>query len=374
METNSRIWDEIERSESYLVCCMFEKAASLATCVLKRILITSIIEDTELDDMMESAGMVLVQSLKELGRTSEILNELRNSFGSVTNVPIQLLLTGACFQISDGSHSGLCEFLEEFLGKWKYVDGESYILANASYFKGCNGESVLAIDKYLDVVEIYAVTLLGEKLNNTDLAITWVEKAELPDEKRQASRFLFRGPVTGDRQMAGFRQRIYFMELLRRLISLYSPKATNSSLTEEARKSGSSSYSGMESTAPGAGETSRTSKVKYPHNGGDNRKQTTFKFTERVESCLWWFRTVSLKFGSVRLVISHGKIVLWSSFIIFICYVLQKKRATLRRMASRQALTVKKALVDMWQLAFSVQVNPLAAIEPLPAGTRGSRG
>ncbi|MBA0553729.1 hypothetical protein Gohar_006633 [Gossypium harknessii] len=35
----------------------------------------------------------------------------------------------------------------------------------------------------------------------------------------------------------------------------------------------------------------------------------------------------------------------------------------------RQALLVKKCLVDLWELAFSYQVNPLAAIQPLSAAT-----
>ncbi|WMV37024.1 hypothetical protein MTR67_030409 [Solanum verrucosum] len=39
----------------------------------------------------------------------------------------------------------------------------------------------------------------------------------------------------------------------------------------------------------------------------------------------------------------------------------------------RQASSTKKALVDFWQLAFSYQVNPLAAVQPLPPATRGSR-
>ena len=41
------------------------------------------------------------------------------------------------------------------------------------------------------------------------------------------------------------------------------------------------------------------------------------------------------------------------------------------RIALRQAVSAKKALVDAWQLAFSVQVNPLAAVQPLPAAPRG---
>ncbi|KAG5022510.1 hypothetical protein JHK82_018421 [Glycine max] len=33
-------------------------------------------------------------------------------------------------------------------------------------------------------------------------------------------------------------------------------------------------------------------------------------------------------------------------------------------------MAVKRALVDLWQLAFSYQVNPLAAVQPLSATTR----
>lgn len=49
--------------------------------------------------------------------------------------------------------------------------------------------SVLETEKYLKVAEVYAVTLLGMFLRDTELAITWVEKAELPEEKRQVLLF-----------------------------------------------------------------------------------------------------------------------------------------------------------------------------------------
>ncbi|GKV20472.1 hypothetical protein SLEP1_g30596 [Rubroshorea leprosula] len=50
--------------------------------------------------MMESTGMVLVQSLKELQRTSRIVNELRAVFASVEAIPVQVLLTGYSFLCS----------------------------------------------------------------------------------------------------------------------------------------------------------------------------------------------------------------------------------------------------------------------------------
>lgn len=50
---------------SYLVCSMYEEALELASSVLKRISQDKIGFE---NDMLEAAGMVLVQSLKELGR------------------------------------------------------------------------------------------------------------------------------------------------------------------------------------------------------------------------------------------------------------------------------------------------------------------
>ncbi|KAF8400161.1 hypothetical protein HHK36_013457 [Tetracentron sinense] len=456
--SNTAIWEEIERSESYLVCCMFEEAASLASSVLRRLcetISTETVEDAQLNDMMESAGMVLVQSLKEIGRitmqtykrekvgtssleanqrmdriesllarmsevlqqqmqnasapltiqptpqlasevprsmyaidvpntlcnsmcpipskfrsiesancnladavdgmsvrTSEIPSELKILFGSVSTIPVQVLLTGACFQISEGSTSGLQEILEEFLSKWKYVDGRSYILANAdargAYIDGCDGHYVLGVERYLEVVELYTVTLLGMVSNDIDLAISWAEKAELPEERRK--------------------------ELLRRLHSLYSLKATNSSQGALlADKNEAHSASGNQSIISGVEGSSRASKAQYPPNGGNDTQKTILKFSQWINPFSWWFRTITLNLANTRLIISHGKIVLLCPLIFFIYHVFWKKRATLTRSATRHAFSVKKALVDMWQLAFSVQVNPLAAIQPLPVATHGSR-
>ncbi|KAI3974454.1 hypothetical protein MKX01_017947 [Papaver californicum] len=108
-------------------------------------------------------------------------------------------------------------------------------------------------------------------------------------------------------------------------------------------------------------------------------KESILKLSKQVEPCFWWFLTVTLEFGDAWVVISHGKIVLWGSFVLFVFYVLRKKQATLKgivketsyfkRDCCKQASSVKKALLDMWQLAVSVQVNPLAAVQSLPSST-----
>ncbi|KAJ8628832.1 hypothetical protein MRB53_022155 [Persea americana] len=356
----SATWQQIELSESYLVCCMFEEAATLASSILRCLCDTGSTEGAEhvqLDNMMESAGMVLVQSLKELRRTSELFDELKALFGSVTAIPVEVLLTGACFQISEGCSSGLQAVLEEFLGKWKYVNAQSYVLTNVEMQRTserCPVCSVLETEKYLKVAEVYAVTLLGMFLRDTELAITWVEKAELPEEKRQ--------------------------EMLRRLRSLYPLKDSKSSLrpgTPEIEERGRGDATiGTKSSISGSEQLSSAFKDQKTLNG-DITKPAISKAShhshllERLVPCFWWYRTVTLKFGNAWFVLTQGRIVLWSTFILFIYYLFRSKGAAFKRIALRQAVSAKKALVDAWQLAFSVQVNPLAAVQPLPAAPRG---
>lgn len=95
-----------------------------------------------------------------------------------------------CFYISEGHSLGVQGFLEEFLSRWTFVD-EQYVLVgteeNADYTEKCDGPFLLGVDKYLEVVEVYVLKLLGTILNDVDLASSWVENAKLPEDRRQVN-------------------------------------------------------------------------------------------------------------------------------------------------------------------------------------------
>lgn len=84
--------------------------------------------------------------------------------------------------------TGALEFLEEYLGKWRCVDERCYVLASAKenlvYKEGCDHRFMVGVDKYLEVVEVY-LTLLAIVMSDMDHALSWIEKAELPEGKRQ---------------------------------------------------------------------------------------------------------------------------------------------------------------------------------------------
>uniref|UniRef100_A0A1D1XG63 Sodium channel protein type 4 subunit alpha A n=1 Tax=Anthurium amnicola TaxID=1678845 RepID=A0A1D1XG63_9ARAE len=355
LPTNSAaIWEEIDVAESYLVCCMFEKSASLAAFVIQRLIGGSIesIEDAEFVDIMESAGMVFIQSLNKLGRTSELVNELKVLFGTVTAIPGQVLITGACMQIAEGFSSTLQMTFDEFLSKWKYIEGHSFLFLNEAAECSHSGEKrwpLLNTESYLHVVEAYALTILGTVTNDTDLAICWIEKAELPEERRQ--------------------------EILRRLHSFCSAKNSSSPVAVETPQLVDKINN---LSVPGAKEgfSKNIEAQKHPdHDRSELANLGSFNQSifKRMTASFWWFRAIHLKCGDATLILPREKIMFWGCLVPIICYVLLKKRAMLQRIAARQLTFIKRTLIDAWQLAFSVQVNPLAAIQPLPSTSHGSR-
>ncbi|CAF2127014.1 protein APEM9-like [Brassica napus] len=329
MEATGGIWGEVERSESYIVCSMYEEAESLSSSILKQILgnIDDLSEEALGDhqlfhDMLESAGMVLVQSLHGLARTDEIVTELRQVFGEVAAIPLQVLLTGICLQISNGSYSGIREILEEFFSIWVYKD-DHYILDDANLnVKGLHGNISLGIDEYMEAVELYTFGVLGKDANDVDVAISWLEKAALPEERRQG--------------------------LLRRLHSLLSLKSANVPVAASFEET--SSYDVMNNNKSLAND-----EVDY-----------VLKLSKQHEP--WSSRPLSLRLGNTWFSVSRGRVAL-SLVGLIICYALKRKRAALVRIIRRQMESTKKAIVDFWKLAFSYQVNPLAAIQSIPSTT-----
>ncbi|OAY70589.1 hypothetical protein ACMD2_26440 [Ananas comosus] len=91
------IWKQIDDAERCLVGNMFEDAAALASSIVRNIQtaqLEHVVDDIQLVEMTEAAGMVLIQSLKELGRISQLFVELKEVYGSVAAIPVQIFLTG----------------------------------------------------------------------------------------------------------------------------------------------------------------------------------------------------------------------------------------------------------------------------------------
>ncbi|VFQ95440.1 unnamed protein product [Cuscuta campestris] len=339
-------WEDIERAESYLVCCMYDEAASCSHSVLKSLL--EIINSNnnnihnheiaecndELVDMLESAGMAFVQSLNQLGRISEILKELKMLFGSVTAIPAHVFYTGACLQIPGFISSDFQDILEEYLSKWEYMDGNYYasgrLGVDITHVKGFNKQIVLGVDEYLEVVDLYVINILGRVMKNVDLAVSWVEKASLPSEKQQILLRLLHSMNTSD---------------------LDSSSQPTASLLLQIHEYPNQSDSMKEENPSSANDLE------------NNTKETIMKMYKN-RAPFWLFRTITLKFGNAQFVISNGNIFLCCLPLIF--FYMMRRKPDLKSTFRKHAWYVKKALTDLLELAFSYQVNPLAGVQSLP--------
>ncbi|XP_021721736.1 protein APEM9-like [Chenopodium quinoa] len=336
-------WQQIDLAESYLVSGMFEKAAASASSILTRLHDNRHIyteDDVIWHEMMESSAMVLVQSWRETGRSSDLLKELEGYFGSVCEIPVQVVLTGACVQVSGGHPSRVRDFLEDFLSKWQLNNDKYYAVASPNVQKidvdVSAGHFTIEGDQFIKVVEVYALTLLGVALNNVDHAISWVEKAQLPENARQ--------------------------DLLRRLHSLSHLKSSSSTLGDVSV----STVEEPESHALSLKEVKQSDKTMtvlstQGHNGGVDSKHP------------FWISLQNITQRSCNSVIASRRKIFLACLIFVISYFIQKKRESIKRGVLSRVLSLKQTLVDFWKLAFSYQVNPLAAVQPLPASTNRSR-
>ncbi|CAL4966529.1 unnamed protein product [Urochloa decumbens] len=351
----SGLWKQIDDAEEYLLGGLFEQAVSTALSVSDQIQTVSLeteCDHDELLDILESAGMVLVQALKELRRTSEMFVQLKMMFGSVASVPAKVFLTGATMQMAAGSVSELRPVFEEYLAKWRYADGEVYVL-NGEQDSPLNGSvvtSVMSTKQYVEVAELYTVTFLCIVSQKIETAISWAEKAELTEQGRQ--------------------------ELLKKLYALRLAANKKPSTVEGVRQTAERTLStSTNGSTPSLHEDAPGRAPVY-----DSLKKVQVKSTQssiqhdanQFDPLFWWFHSVRLKFGKVHIVLPSGKCMLLFSLLFSTIYVLRRKAAGLKRTMFQHASSLRRAFFDALQLAFSVQMNPLAAVQQVPQAPRGS--
>ncbi|KAL6873878.1 hypothetical protein ACP4OV_013960 [Aristida adscensionis] len=359
----SGLWKQIDDAEyimeimdmGHLVSGSFEQAISTALSASDQIRVDASEnshDDGELLEILESAGMVLVQALKELRRTSEMFVQLKTMFGSVASVPVKVFLTGATMQMAAGPVSDLRSIFEEYLAKWRYTNNQVYVFNGGqdSSWNGFPVTSVMSAEQYLELAELYAVTFLSIVSQESETAVSWVEKAELSEEDHQ--------------------------ELLKKLRALQS-----------AANEKSSPVKGLKQTVER--NLSTPTNVSKPSINGDapntvpvyeGVKKDPVKSTQpsiqrvpnQFDPLFWWFHSVRLKFGNIHIVLPSGKLMLLFSLLFSTIYMLRRKTSGLKRTVFQHASSLRRAFVDALQLAFSVQMNPLAAVQQVPQAPRGS--
>lgn len=114
--------------------------------------------------------------------------------------------------MSEGFYSGLEENLMEFLNNWRLSSEEHYVIAEATVDPCQNPKIGMSINftliqcfthrhiwllrrltklyhsdvgKYLEIFQLYVMIYLATFRREIDLAVSWVQNAEIPEGKRQ---------------------------------------------------------------------------------------------------------------------------------------------------------------------------------------------
>ncbi|KQK17419.1 protein APEM9 [Brachypodium distachyon] len=352
----SDLWKRIDDAECYLVSGSFDHAVLVALSVSDKIRAEAfgqVYDDDELLEMLELAGIVLVQALKELRRTHEMFIQLKAMYGSVASVPVKIFLTGATMLMAEGSGPDLRSIFEEYLAKWRYTDDQLYVL-NGEQERSSDGLIVkltMTTEEYLEVAELYTVTFLTIASHEPETAISWVEKAELIEQDRQ--------------------------ELLRKLNALQAAANKKSSATTGAKQSAERNLpASVNGPTPSTHEDAPTSTTCAPngktHGLPKSIEPSLQHVTNKFDPLFWWFHSIRIKLGKVHIVLPSGKLMLLFSLLFSTVYILRRKSAGLKRAVFQHASSLRRAFLDALQLAFSVQMNPLAAVQQVPQAPRGS--
>ncbi|KAG0604304.1 hypothetical protein M758_10G160600 [Ceratodon purpureus] len=369
------LWHEIDLAEKYLLSAMNEDAASTATTVLQTVSslmhssgsggFCSVSCGSERDEkeeevegagevgesdhekMLECAGMVLLQSYRAIGRVGEFFEILRKLNLGAAEWPLVLLETGACLQISDGACPAARAALEEFLA---------------------NRSTCLLDEKYAEVVELYVIKVLVKVLQETESAMDWVERANLTEERRLV-----------------ILKEIQFQIAQAKAAEPVSKSDTESSATAigEPPSPTQASFNvndpvkdketkdkndvGWEAgTSPGADEPSVKSKsltllksLKISE-GFFSLKTLLELALARLSSAtsVWQtFSTANLEARALR----------FGALVALFLFIFIRHRHSWKRIVGRSFSSLRVGLSDLWQLAFSVQINPLAAVNPISA-------
>ncbi|KAJ1260753.1 hypothetical protein BS78_10G256400 [Paspalum vaginatum] len=354
-QEESGLWKQIDDAELYLVSGSFEQAVLAALSVSDKVRTASLenaCNRDELLEVLESAGWLLVQALKELKRTSEMFVQLKAMFGSVASVPVKVFLAGATIQMAAGCVSDLRPIFEDYLAKWRYTNDETYVL-NGGHDSSSNGfvvTSVLSAGQYFEVAELYTVTFLCIVSQESKTAISWAEKADLTEQGREI--------------------------LLKKLRALQSAANKKANTVEGVKQTVERNLS-TSTNDPSPPPHEDPPKIVPVYDGLEkglvkSTQPSIQRVTKQFDPLLWWFHSIRLKFGKFHIVLPSGKLMLLFSLLFSTIYVLRRKTAGLKRAMFQQASSLRRAFFDALQLAFSVQMNPLAAVQQVPQAPRGS--
>eukprot|EP00899_Mesostigma_viride_P026637 jgi/Mesvir1/7158/Mv02518-RA.1 len=189
--------ESLDLAERYLVCSMFEDAATTAEEILREELAANPpssmtknrLHEIQGDDAGDIAGrgivtaamFVLIQAFHEMQRHEELTRVVIELFRGVSHVPAEVVVLWASLQVSAGAYATARHLLSLFLQNASLLSerhrGERYIVVGDG--------NVLSGRQFLALARLYAVDVLARGYRDVPAARKWLMTESLPLTKRQ---------------------------------------------------------------------------------------------------------------------------------------------------------------------------------------------
>ncbi|KAH7289655.1 hypothetical protein KP509_30G013100 [Ceratopteris richardii] len=321
-------------------------------------------DELAVQDMIDAAGMVLLQVYSESGRSSLIFKDVEAIFGSIAKLPPSIFWAGMCLQISARCYSEAQLSIETFLKERTYSTLE-YLYFHA--FKPASrhyGKSFgLSPERYVQIIDLYCVEVLAKGLGKLSDALQRVAETDLPaGNKQDIIKKLNKLAVSMDRpadtSLSGY------------------PEKTSRDTSEYQKYFSKSRVSGSEEINSDA----TSSKEVIRRFDSDSSLKNIFLLSPIMDYFSGWMSSSSMNRSGVPrwkmaiVTLKQRKLQFGGAAVIFIMIAIYRRRYQLSRLfhnlgkAGRLVLSaIFISLRELWDVAFSVQVNPLAAVQPLPS-------
>jgi hypothetical protein len=278
-------------------------------------------------------------------------------------------LNRVCLQISAGVLLAAHAALEEFLAVWASNNTREVSIPVAGHLgkyrsavvvsSSINGESssrmLLTEEKFGGIAEIYVVQVLVKGFRDPKSAVEWIQQANLTQEKR--------------------------MELLKKVHLTTVTASTNVATSPVASSVSAEVATGRNEPAKSAGSlesSDNCSEVKLNANRSLAKTSALWKSFSLPD--VFFSMRMLLELAVVRLsaasssrwgylptaVHKHRALTIGALMSLFL-FLLLRERHYLRRFTIKSLSAIQAGVSDLWQLAFSMQINPLAAVQPLSA-------
>ncbi|GAQ83376.1 hypothetical protein KFL_001460030 [Klebsormidium nitens] len=365
------LWDEVDAAERHLLSGAFSKAQAAAAAVLLKassLRTSGKSAGADLNDIVESSAMVLLQAQHERRRHDELEGQFLKAFSKLDAIPPEVFLTWSCLRIKAGDKDGAEEAVAEYLKlRGKELDRRAgcslaglYTLDLLCEHRNTPQQAEDWLHEQSGWLDGATIRLLLKKVRRRQLRSNSASKrtVEAPDQKTN-------GHLPSPAPSADCPAKATSVPSSSPFIDPPETSNRDSALPEP---SSSVDQRGVFDPPPNPSERNGSRDLRLSSAGPRSGFLSWLLYWAALAQG-WWRRAWQNGHQKWRQVTEDGggRALLTVLAAGLFLYAVIKERATLKRHLRKALHSCQQNLSDLYELAFSYSMNPLATAAQLSA-------